>query len=359
MTNTRKPFGSWPETVAWREGRRIYVVTPYGSDLNAAVRAAGGTWDRDARALWVGSGKVDTVETILTTHVGSPEAVEQAQAATAARREQIAAIVAAGLAITLAPAEVEARAAVKAAGGVWDPATSRWYMPSPEAHAEATAAVAQHRASRAAARRRSPATSSTADAVRQATRRTILEPQTHRTLQWRLPKSRRPAAEAAAPAPGSVQVHEGRAWLVLARSVEAEVDIDDTFVGWLVVADCVEVEPGAPERQITREREHRAAVTSLMTTAAAGSDWQWAHAAPAPAGATVIRPDAQTWAWIDRTEAGLVACRQRMDHVDDIRTQWRPLSAEETDLAETILGWGAKAYQVTVGSQDALVQVLA
>lgn len=57
-----------PTISAWQQGRRIYVKCAYGSDLNTKIRAIGGKWDREVRALWVGSTKKDkVVEAVMPT----------------------------------------------------------------------------------------------------------------------------------------------------------------------------------------------------------------------------------------------------------------------------------------------------
>ncbi len=102
-----------------------------------------------------------------------------------------------GFGPSLERVEVEARHAVKAAGGVWDPTTSKWYLPTAEAHSQASAQVRALRQARQDTRRQqwrdadAAKAAKTSGQVRLATSRTILEPETTRTLQWRLPKSRR------------------------------------------------------------------------------------------------------------------------------------------------------------------------
>lgn len=105
-----------PESLAYQDGRRLYVHAPRGTALGKAVwalRANRADGDRDW--LWVGS----------TRRADLIAAITAAQATETERAEKLEA----GHRVTLDRGEHEARQWVKDHGGAWDPAAKQWAMP--------------------------------------------------------------------------------------------------------------------------------------------------------------------------------------------------------------------------------------
>lgn len=362
----RQPFAQWPTSVAWRAGRRLYVVTPYGSQLNEAVRALGGKWDPAARALWVGSGKADALTEVLTAHLGSPDDIAMQAAMKAARREQVAGVVALGHRLELAAYETDAREVVKAAGGVWDPATESWCLPTPEALTVARREVESLRRARITARhqQRRDQAAAAAKQVRADTTRTILEPETKRTLTWHLPPTRRPAAEIAAPKVGTVEIHQDRAWLLLGVELSPQVDYDDTMTGWLVTALTVEVAVGAAEEEIIARRQRARVVQVLAESLDGLSDgMSWLSDDQPPTGDAVLTMTSSmsylTYCSVRSTpDGGYIATRYWRDPTtDDTVAQWAPLTDEQQHTIAQLAGDGPAQWRVTVARRTAPVDV--
>lgn len=127
-----------PTTRAWQEGRRIYVRCGYKTQLNQALRSLGAHWDSDQRARWVGVTKKTRVVELVRAHEQRITALEEVKQA--------------GRWISIPYEAGEVRTKIKTLGGVWDPQTKRWALPSEEAHAEAQALVAEWYEKRRAAR---------------------------------------------------------------------------------------------------------------------------------------------------------------------------------------------------------------
>lgn len=128
-----------PTTLAWQAGRRIYVRCGYKTQLNQALRDLGAHWDSDQRARWVGVTKKTQLVELVRAHQQRITALEEVKQA--------------GRWISIPYEAGEVRTQVKKKlGGVWDPQTKRWALPSEEAHAQAQALVDEWREKRRAAR---------------------------------------------------------------------------------------------------------------------------------------------------------------------------------------------------------------
>lgn len=128
-----------PVDRAWQEGRRIYVRCGYKTQLNQALRDLGAHWDSDQRARWVGVTKKTRVVELVRAHQQRITALEEVKQA--------------GRWISIPYEAGEIRTRVKKQlGGVWDPETKRWALPTREAHAQAQALVDEWREKRRAAR---------------------------------------------------------------------------------------------------------------------------------------------------------------------------------------------------------------
>lgn len=102
----------------WKEGRRIYVRCGYRSQANTEMRDIGAKWDRDAGALWVGSGKAPLVVQILND--------------AATRAEQVEGQKGLGLWVKIPYEDASAREEAKRLGAKWDKDRKEWAMPDQE-----------------------------------------------------------------------------------------------------------------------------------------------------------------------------------------------------------------------------------
>ncbi len=129
-----------PTSRAWVTGRRIYVRSSYRSALSEALREAGATWDRDERCWWVGTGKREIALSLIAQHA-----------------ERVAEIVGRKSEahwVTIPFDAVSIRAKAKMLGALWDRERKQWGLPTAEAAAEVSSAVASWEAERSAARSR-------------------------------------------------------------------------------------------------------------------------------------------------------------------------------------------------------------
>lgn len=110
-----------PLSKAWRLGRRIYVRCGYKSALNGQLRALGAKWDREVRALWVGSGKADQVTPLVRSGMDRVAQVEDTKAA--------------GHAVKVPYDAAHIRGHAKELGGIWDRDAKAWALPTADAKA--------------------------------------------------------------------------------------------------------------------------------------------------------------------------------------------------------------------------------
>lgn len=255
-----------PVDKAWKIGRRIYVRCGYQSQLNDQLREIGATWDRDARALWVGSTKLTQVLPLLR---------QQAE-----RIAKVSTIKAAGRWVTIPYDAANIRASAKQLGGVYDGDRKSWAMPTDDAHEQIQALLtardeAVEAAKRAAeqereeARRRAEqeqittAETRSHQIIKESGRHVVSEAPIYVTghLGGYLKRSQ---AEQAKPQPGEVRRwKDGRRVLVLECDVEfADQDsIDDglsyadswDLPGWYWRYEAVEVAPTADEVDVDHE----------------------------------------------------------------------------------------------------------
>lgn len=137
-----------PYTRAWKDGRRIYVISGYKSKLSDALWAAGFSWDRDLKAHYVGTGKPGLAKLEqVTPAIREAEAAAQATAETKAAGHWVK--------IPLGPGMAEIREAAKKLGARFDGTRKEWALPTAETAAEVTALVAAHTAAKPA--RKAPA----------------------------------------------------------------------------------------------------------------------------------------------------------------------------------------------------------
>jgi len=249
-----------PLDKAWKIGRRVYVRCGYMSSLNTQLREIGATWDRDVRALWVGTGKVETVLPLVRAQV-----------------ERVAAVNASNRWVTIPYDATDIRAAAKATGAIWDANRKQWAMTTDEAYTAITTQVQQWTDARDAARaaqreaeRLAREELSAADAVAAVdaakVREMALITHSGRTattdrvsIRGRLHgRMYRDKAELAKPQPGTVRkLGDGRRVLVLTCTVEffGQDDIDDgpgwpmpwENPGWYWTYEGVVVEPTTEE----------------------------------------------------------------------------------------------------------------
>ncbi|KAA1250686.1 hypothetical protein F0Q45_08305 [Mycobacterium simiae] len=97
---------------AWQLGRRIYVRCGYTSRLGEDLRRMGAHWDRDAKQLWVGSGKKSEV-------IAAVQAADQ-------RLQRVEEIKRQARYISIPYRAVEIRAEAKKLGGLWDRDRKQW-----------------------------------------------------------------------------------------------------------------------------------------------------------------------------------------------------------------------------------------
>ena len=138
MAEPRPLADDIPIDRAWKIGRRIYIRCGYASSLNAQLREVGAKWDRDVRALWVGTGKAANVLPLIR-----------------AQDERVAAITAikeASRWVAIPYDATEIRDAAKASGAIWDTTSKRWSMPTDESYTSITTWVQQWTEARDAVR---------------------------------------------------------------------------------------------------------------------------------------------------------------------------------------------------------------
>lgn len=245
---------------AWKIGRRIYVRCSYQSQLNEQLRDIGASWDRDVRALWVGSTKLAQVLPLLR--------------AQAERVAKVSGIKAAGRWVIIPYEATNIREAAKRLGGVWDGDRKAWAMPTDDAHEQIQTLLtardeAVEAAKRAAEQEREEARQraeqeqiTTAEArkrriIEASGRHVVSEAPIYVTghLEGYL---RRPQAEQAKPQPGQIRRWKGcRRVLVVDCDVEfaSQDAIDDGMSyaqlwdspGWYWRYEAIEVEPTPDE----------------------------------------------------------------------------------------------------------------
>jgi hypothetical protein len=121
-----------PQDRAWQDGRRLYVRCGYKSQLNAALRELGATWDPGQHALWTGSGKREQVTAAVLA------AEERIRAAKAVK--------ALGLWVAIPPAADDIRGRAKELCAVFDGELKQWAMPSEDALTEVLDLIGQRQA---------------------------------------------------------------------------------------------------------------------------------------------------------------------------------------------------------------------
>lgn len=142
MATDRQPIADdIPVEIAWREGRRYYVATDYGSPAQAEIKAAGGHWEPRLKA-WRTS-KKDVATSVARRQAGRQE--EKAD-----RRRQAGDVLTRGVPVLIPYEASDIREQAKAAGGVWDRDAKRWVLPD-EGSAAAIRAALSERANAALA----------------------------------------------------------------------------------------------------------------------------------------------------------------------------------------------------------------
>jgi hypothetical protein len=181
-----------PTSRAWKEGRRIYVTSDYGSPLAGALYEAGGKWDRDARARWFGSSKLEIVLAVLCEHLPAEDEAAQAKAD---RRAIVEEIKARGHWVKIPKNMLPARTRAKDLGAVFDGDRAEWALPDRETALEVMKLVSDAR--RAQDQRRKASKEATAavtdeDVIAASGRATVGEPiTTRRELTGYAPMTRR------------------------------------------------------------------------------------------------------------------------------------------------------------------------
>lgn len=249
MSKTTPIADTIPLEKAWQTGRRVYVRCGYNTATNQRIRALGATWDREVKALWVGSTKKQQVVDILTEIGEAVAAVEAIKG------------LAFWVAIPYAMRTIRDRA--KALGGKWDSERKEWAMPTHEARDEIVAAIAAEK--RAVQERKEE---------RAVQERKAL-PENAIKFRGALPEDmflRRAAAEQYAPKVGDRIKVDGR----LIEVVTIEVVFGDTDfwgsvmcqpwrdAGWAWFGVGIPVEPTEEEIQAEKTRQTRdAAITEM------------------------------------------------------------------------------------------------
>lgn len=254
-----------PLSRAWKAGRRVYVTCGYKSQLNGQLRDLGAKWDRDEEALWVGSGKLDQVLTLIR------EAGERAAEAEAVKG--------AGHWVKIPYDAVAVREQARQLGARWDKERKEWAMPTAEALAQVTALAAAYegkaKADKAAAAEKEKAARAKAaekaraeaartdDDVIAASGRTVVSPE-RITLTIRMDyHGKKAGAEQYKEERGDViRLRDGRRVLVLASAVEFwSEDMEEDMgqpgagAGWKNYVTGVVVEPDAGEGQADADAE--------------------------------------------------------------------------------------------------------
>lgn len=249
MTESKPLAEDIPLERAWKVGRRIYVRCGYKSQLNDEIRALGGKWDREERALWVGSGKADQVITAV-------RAAEE-------RGAKVEEIKAAGYEIAIPYARADVREFAKGLGAIWQAASKTWALPTADALGKVQAALAAQpvtNAQPAASRpKRTPAPE--IDAVIADSGRTVIGDQVK--AEKHLGKMRRTDAEQHYYAGQIVAFEGGRALVVQAKFIWVSEDTaEDTgnfgSEGFWADLILVPIEPTDAEVEAKRKVEERA-----------------------------------------------------------------------------------------------------
>lgn len=239
------------EDRAWKAGRRIYVRAGYKSQLSDALYGIGAKWDRDERALWVGSGKLEQVVPLVL--------------AQAERAAEVVATKELGYWVKI-PFDAEpVREAAKKLGARWDRDRKEWAMPSQDALDKVTALISQRNAAKAAAPKPAAKPGLTEDDVIAASGRAVIGERS--TASGKLDgRGKRAWAEQAKPQPGEVRrLKDGRRLLVLSSTVDfmGEDAVEDTMPGsepgWYYSYRAVQVAPDAAEQAEDSERAELAA----------------------------------------------------------------------------------------------------
>ena len=101
----------------WQAGRRLYARCGRHSRLSDALHAMGAKWDTKEQALWVGSGKRARFTPLALRHHAAVTRYNEIRTA--------------GHWVAIPYGAVLIRARVRELGGVWDPDTKRWALPTP------------------------------------------------------------------------------------------------------------------------------------------------------------------------------------------------------------------------------------
>lgn len=281
----REPVDGFDPALVWKDGRRIYIRSTYGSPLGDALYKAGASWDADKKARYVGTAKwAARIRDIVAEHAEQETAKAQARDGAASRVREI---IGRGHRIALQPWETKSREDVKNAGGVWHPGSEAWYLPDAKTHARVAAQVEERRATverekarqdaeraktreegrrQRAAERESAAKSAAAaraERVIATTNRTLVEPRVESVGTIEFVKcSRKDAEREADRRIGTVIVdHDdpSRRWLITGARPYVRYTIDDEFDGWDCRCTIVAVEETDAERvpRMARQARHR------------------------------------------------------------------------------------------------------
>lgn len=164
MATTKVLAEDIPTTTAWQTGRRLYIRCGYQSRLNAVLRDLGAHWDREQRALWIGSTKREAVLDAVRAHEARRTEYENAKAV--------------GHWVQVPYEAHEVRARAKALKGLYGGKDHPgwWSLPTEEARAEIKALLQGHIAAQKRARKEDTADQQAAEAaVAQARRERLLE----------------------------------------------------------------------------------------------------------------------------------------------------------------------------------------
>jgi hypothetical protein len=115
----RKPVAEdIPTTVAWKQGRRIYIRCGYETTLNTKLIEINATWDKEVRARYVGTSRAALVLPLIREHV--------------ARIDAYTAVRTAGHLVDIPYDATEIRAEAKRRRAVWMPEQKVWAMRTDE-----------------------------------------------------------------------------------------------------------------------------------------------------------------------------------------------------------------------------------
>lgn len=240
--------GDIPLERAWKDGRRVYVVCGFKSRLSDDLYALGSHWDREEKATWVGSGKLDQVVTLVRQADERAAATEQVKSA--------------GLYVKIPFDAAGVREQAKRLGARWDSGRKEWAMPAQEALDQVTALVAGYGEKAAKAKATEKATANArkdrrnrpAGEVIAASGRKVIDGSIRHVTEIMGYRGKRAGVEQYLTEPGEViKVREGR-FLVLASKAEfwsedtAEDFAPGTGAGWREFLDGVLVEPDEAEK---------------------------------------------------------------------------------------------------------------